>query len=174
MLLPDNTLVVAMPNQRQFVRSLANTGSVSHFDQSENATDKAVSVSNGLRDELFCPLCHDPFVNPVMPSCCFATFCDACIRKFLAASDQPQCPICGSTECTIAVLKPNLHFQKAVDDFIDANLPLPSPTTPLKVPPSVVPSPNDGNLVCVLLRHFCFDLLIPLVDELVAHGGHAM
>jgi hypothetical protein len=28
--------------------------------------------------------------------------------------------------------------------------------------------------VCVLLRHFCFDLLIPLVDELVAHGGHAM
>lgn len=141
LLLADNTFAVAMPNQRQFARSLASAGSVAHLEEDPDKKDKTVSVPESLRDELFCPLCHSPFVNAVMPPCCFATFCDACIRKYLSAIEQPQCPMCQSAECTISVLKPNLDFQKAVDDYLDANPLQVSAAFTTQAPPAVRPLP---------------------------------
>lgn len=145
LLLPDATFAVAIPNQRQFIRSLADSGSVTELPSQTNKNSPPNTLANGglvqsssvpqqkineaapLRDELYCPLCRNPFVNAVMPSCCFATFCDVCIRMFLSASENPQCPICRSPECTVDVIKPNIGFQKAVDDYLE--------THPEKAPP---------------------------------------
>eukprot|EP01083_Nonionella_stella_P096649 271747_1 len=119
LVLPDNTYAVAMPNQRQFARSLAEKGSLNRLDAPTAGSGAGTQEqSNELREELYCSLCQKPFMNAVLTPCCLSTFCDSCIRAFLQGSEHPQCPTCCSTDCSTDGLQPNINFQNAVEDFL--------------------------------------------------------
>ena len=51
---------------------------------------RVVNVSEQELDELFCGICHQIFVNPVVLRCCRQTYCKSCIKKRL--KEHNTCP----------------------------------------------------------------------------------
>lgn len=41
-----------------------------------------------IHEELFCPICREPFLHPVIIPCCLNTFCESCV------SSLKNCPMC--------------------------------------------------------------------------------
>ena len=50
-------------------------------------------LSDGLKAELECPICLDPFDNPYMNPECGHRFCYRCIQQAITKSGK-ECPLC--------------------------------------------------------------------------------
>lgn len=70
-------------------RSFAAT---EHVPGPQSSAPAAEAQGPALRRELLCPLCTGPLVNAVMAVCCFATFCDVCVRGRIGAAPVGPCP----------------------------------------------------------------------------------
>ena len=75
----------------------------------------AAAASSSLPAELLCPLCHTLYQQAVVMPCCFASYCDECIRQALLWDGSMQCPSCHHQPVDLQQLRPNVQLQKTVD-----------------------------------------------------------
>uniref|UniRef100_A0A8C3P944 RING-type domain-containing protein n=1 Tax=Chrysemys picta bellii TaxID=8478 RepID=A0A8C3P944_CHRPI len=69
---------------------------------------------NELRDELVCPICLEPFKDPVILDC-EHNFCQACITDCWEASGTGVCPQCRRKSFPESELRPNKQLKVVVD-----------------------------------------------------------
>lgn len=89
--------------------------------------------------DLVCSLCSRLFTDPLVVPCCFASFCEDCIRQSLALEGAaPRCPRCHSDAISIDSLRPNAVLARRVQKERDrlaggggaATTPAAAPTQP--------------------------------------------
>ncbi|XP_022751608.1 E3 ubiquitin ligase PARAQUAT TOLERANCE 3-like [Durio zibethinus] len=55
------------------------------------STNSSCSVGNNIPLELYCPLCKKVMKDAVLTKCCFASFCDKCIRDLIVSMSVCVC-----------------------------------------------------------------------------------
>lgn len=75
-------------------------------------------TNNNIPFEFYCKLCMQIMENSVMTKCCFASFCEKCIRNFI--SSNSKC-ICGVTNILNDHLLPNLTLRKTITGRMASN-----------------------------------------------------
>ncbi|CAL9760982.1 unnamed protein product, partial [Musa acuminata subsp. burmannicoides] len=100
--LPDGVAVVLKPNESVFEKEIEGIPSVCRVSD--------------LPPELNCPLCKKVMKDAVMSSkCCFASFCDQCIRDHIIT--KSMC-ICGAKHLVADDLIPNVTLRETIDSFL--------------------------------------------------------
>jgi SNF2 family DNA or RNA helicase len=70
--------------------------------------DKICEKINEVDDdevETFCPICQEIKDDVVIFSCCLNTFCNDCVKQFLCAENNNQCPLCRNVLTLKNILK---------------------------------------------------------------------
>ncbi|XP_070698567.1 E3 ubiquitin-protein ligase TRIM35-like [Pempheris klunzingeri] len=52
-------------------------------------------MASRSEENLYCPVCHGIFQDPVLLSCCHS-FCKVCVQTWWAQTAAPKCPLCKS------------------------------------------------------------------------------
>ncbi|URE38493.1 DWNN [Musa troglodytarum] len=100
--LPDGVAAVLKPNESVFEKEIEGIPSVCRVSD--------------LPPELNCPLCKKVMKDAVMSSkCCFASFCDKCIRDHIIT--KSMC-ICGAKHLVADDLIPNVTLRETIDSFL--------------------------------------------------------
>ncbi|THU48046.1 hypothetical protein C4D60_Mb09t22110 [Musa balbisiana] len=100
--LPDGVAAVLKPNESVFEKEIEGIPSVCRVSD--------------LPPELNCPLCKKVMKDAVMSSkCCFASFCDKCIRDHFIT--KSMC-ICGAKHLVADDLIPNVTLREAINSFL--------------------------------------------------------
>jgi len=103
---------LARPNNYEFRKFYGQDG----MPQRERGRKRSSQASSTSHDSfLMCQLCNAMFRDAVAVPCCFATFCDECIRQELVGGSS-SCPICGLV-VTSEELLVNRGLRKLVDDY---------------------------------------------------------
>ncbi|CAL9129704.1 unnamed protein product, partial [Musa textilis] len=100
--LPDGVAAVLKPNESVFEKEIEGIPSVCRVSD--------------LPPELNCPLCKKVMKDAVVSSkCCFASFCDKCIRDHIIT--KSMC-ICGAKHLVADDLIPNATLRETIDSFL--------------------------------------------------------
>ncbi|XP_064940845.1 E3 ubiquitin ligase PQT3-like [Musa acuminata AAA Group] len=100
--LPDGVAAVLKPNESVFEKEIEGIPSVCRVSD--------------LPPELNCPLCKKVMKDAVMSSkCCFASFCDQCIRDHIIT--KSMC-ICGAKQLVADDLIPNVTLRETINSFL--------------------------------------------------------
>ncbi|URE27382.1 DWNN [Musa troglodytarum] len=100
--LPDGVAAVLKPNESVFEKEIEGIPSVCRVSD--------------LPPELNCPSCKKVMKDAVMSSkCCFASFCDKCIRDHIIT--KSMC-ICGAKHLAADDLIPNVTLRETIDSFL--------------------------------------------------------
>lgn len=108
--LPEGTVAVARPNleawQKEFNQKKPQQPALPAPKKYENLT---------------CPLCNNYFKNAVAVPCCYASFCDECIRQALIGDDDTAyvCPLCKAPDISPELLIVNPQLQKRVAELTE-------------------------------------------------------
>lgn len=100
------------------------SGAVGFLKPNEAAFEKEIeglptarSVSD-LPPELHCPLCKEVMKDAMLTSkCCFASFCDKCIRDFIMS--RSVC-VCGATHIRADDLLPNKTLRDTINRILES------------------------------------------------------
>lgn len=66
--------------------------------------------------DLFCPVCHNIYTDPVMLSCKHS-FCNVCLAKYWKKKKNLKCPLCKKRSSK-TLPQPNLHLKMLCDRFL--------------------------------------------------------
>lgn len=106
----------SMPSMTmQLAQIMAAAQAQARASQQTPSAAAAAAAAAPPAPDLVCSLCSRLFTDPLVVPCCFASFCEDCIRQsLLLEGATPRCPRCHSDAISIDNLRPNAVLARRV------------------------------------------------------------
>ena len=118
--------------------------------QAPAAAATAAAAAAPPAPDLVCSLCSRLFTDPLVVPCCFASFCEDCIRQALMLEGAtPRCPRCHSDAISIESLRPNAVLARRVQKERDRIAGGAAPAATAAVPAATSAAPQASSVTAL-------------------------
>ncbi|GMI74887.1 hypothetical protein like AT5G47430 [Hibiscus trionum] len=93
--------------------SSSNSSVISSISSNESS-----STDQKIAPELHCPLCKNVMKNAALTKCCFASFCDKCIRDRVVSDSDCIC----RRKIAVDDILPNMTLRNAINRILNAEI----------------------------------------------------